>query len=668
MSTKNARLTYRLLLPFLMIFSLSCWIIFSAESSKEMEMEDLPEEDLPNFDFTGSREYFDPDSGDLLIAIRLDLQMPNDEDLRVGTMLTGCLAAREKQNRDRYEYVAVSGAISSLDPPEAQLNAPDAEGSAQEVTIIASVFGTAGDANPEIQFTSAHDPYNIPEPLRRSSPQRTCDAYSALFEGASNITMNPNNGLLRVPNLDFGNWVHANALSISTAPPAVTRDERFEGTYCQVGKIRPCRRVPIKVLGKTIRHKTVCTDLTNARLALEHFDGRSRGQLYGIGSFEARDSRFKLTTSGQVSHYGNADMSFQMPGEENRSSGTNNMHLGTSLQPGMGVDHRLTVNAFDETLLLSKQACGNINPRVSLTSLGGDQLVWGHNHCFRGVITQDEDSVIPAAQMRMSSSLDGLFEAPDSSIDSSGPLEITRCTTGLSPGLHTIDFIARDSGGLSSKASVDVEVTNRPPQIPVLVQPRTDDTVIAGGIVIFEGKVYDRDEGMLSGSQLNWWIQPENGSFSWIGSGRQAFGNFPQPGSWVMKLTATDGAGAQSEATRKISVAENQGNTTPRVTIGAPDHLSNPGVFGGTFAPGEVTFRGTVSDTESPHSELVLRWTATPVMPGGPPLEPVEASTLAVFDFPADQNRAIYEIVFSATDRQGLEGKKIIRIIIAPDN
>jgi hypothetical protein len=84
-------------------------------------------------------------------------------------------------------------------------------------------------------------------------------------------------------------------------------------------------------------------------------------------------------------------------------------------------------------------------------------------------------------------------------------------------------------------------------------------------------------------------------------------------------------------------------------------------------AVGDVVFSGTMADSEDPTDRLQLRWDARPIQPAGPPLPPVLDSTLAVFPLVSvGSNRTIYEIEFRATDRGGLKGKPVIRILIVP--
>jgi hypothetical protein len=307
--------------------------------------------------------------------------------------------------------------------------------------------------------------------------------------------------------------------------------------------------------------------------------------------------------------------------------------------------------------------------------LNGASLAWGANNCFRGQVLNDEDASFPYERMLHESSRDGLLTGvpiptllvSEAALGGGNVKQVTRCTSDLSPGDHVITFTATDSGGLSGSAQVAVTVSNRQPGIPVIVQPRSDDLVVATGDLIFEGKAFDPEEGRLTGSSLRWSASRDGGPFQPLGTGVRLVTDFPGPGPVTLRLTATDGAGLASVAEESLSVLPFDGNTPPRVTIEIPEHLKVRGRFGGFFPPGDVTFRGTVDDTEDEDGDLRLRWDAVPILPPGPPLAPVLGTTLAVFRLDAvDRNRAVYRIVFTAVDRGGLVGKKVIEVVVVP--
>ena len=649
---KSPRLIYRLILPVLAIFSLSCTLILS----------DSPRADV-NVRFEGCRVYLNPETQQNDFWISLQRTMEGEEPEGIEEVLTGCIASRQLNGSRLVDYVTASGQVRTGETQVATIMALRNENNdfVEEITATLQDDGS-------IRFVSSWDRYNIPEPLPLAAVQCDCDSLRGNFGLPSEEepqTLNANSNIVAVAPSALGLVPQEFARDIpSVSVPR--RDARFFGTYCQMDPVRECRDVKIKVLGFKVGTRRKCVDVTNGRLSLDVFDGRTRDGLYGLGEFMLGDKQRPFATSGRVESPGLGSLSLSLQQDGGNSIGNRNVHLVEVPVRDQGIDHRLVIDAFDTTMVLGKQACGNEVPEVTLSSTSGSNLQWGQNHCFVGRVVEDSDASFPQDRLTMQSSRDGEFVAPNASISASGPRQITRCTTGLSPGQHTVTFTARDSGGLMAKATTEVTVSNRPPMTPIIVQPRSDDTVVATGDVIFEGKSFDYEEGMLSGSSLNWFASHEDGAFVWIGSGRRMTTDFPTPGAYQLRLVATDGVGETTERTSSVTVLPFERNTTPRVTIEVPPHLDVPGPMGGSFPPGDVIFRGTVDDTEDSNGDLRLRWDATPVIPAGPPLPPVLDSTLAVFPLTNDGNRQVYEIVFRAEDSGGLVGKKVIRVIITP--
>ena len=639
----------RLLLATLLAFSPSCSLLLKSGDNVAVP---------PDGGFSGYRVYTNPDTGREDFWIRLDQKL-DEAGVEIEGALTGCLAARQKPNR--VDFVTVTAElVATSDGDQAIITAPEEEGSTNEVQILA-VRATGG----AVQFSSPHEPYDIPEPLTVSEPQLTCESLEVLLGDSKQVVSLGTAGGIS-PLISETHTTLIRDVATETPVAADRRGIHAFGTYCQPDPIEGVPKGQGGVLRVFSLVEEVCADLEKTTLELRHINGRQHGSLYGVGSFELDDQSATFATAGRIESLGVATLAVQLPGFAGRFSGDRNARLISSVSPDRGIDDKL-MSAYNETLVLGKQACGNRAPRVTLTSEGGNSLEWGQSHCFTGEVDSDEDTAFPPRRLRMASSIDGEFAAPDANISSAGPLEIIRCTTGLSPGAHEVSFTAVDSGGLRAWAKVEVEVTNRAPLAPIVVQPRSDDTIVAGGDIIFEGKAFDYEEGMLSGGSLTWSASRDGGAFFWIGTGPRLAADLAETGAWTVRLTATDGAGDSTERTAQINVLPFAGNTTPRVTIEVPPHLSVPGRFGGSFPPGEVVFRGTVDDTEDANQDLVLRWDARPVQPAGPALAPILNSTLAVFPLTAGSNRQVYEIVFRATDRGGLEGKKVIQVLVVPD-
>ncbi len=441
------------------------------------------------------------------------------------------------------------------------------------------------------------------------------------------------------------------------APPP--RDPRFFGSYCQTAPIAFC----VKIERRFWWDRTVCVDVEDTRLDIEYADVSKGAMLSGRGGTRVDGHDLSIGYSGVVRARGLAESSASVAGI--------GQSFGKSWLSGDGLE--LALLARGRVLRLRKDACGNVPPQVTVSSQDGASLDWGESHCFRGKVTSDEDPSFPRERMVLASNRDGPlqgFAVPPLVLDpnnAGGAKELTRCTSSLSPGAHEITFTATDSGGLSASASVDVTVSNDPPLPPVIIQPRVDDLVVATGALVFEGKARDPEEGMLDGDSLVWSYARVRDQWQLLGHGRRLVAAFAEPGGLRLRLSARDAGGAVTSVEQSMTVLPFEGNTPPRVTIDVPKHWEQPGSFGGFFPPGDVTFRGTVDDSEDPDGALALRWDAVPLQPPGPSLDPVLDSTLATFRLGSpDGNRAVYRILFTARDRGGLVGKKVIEIVIVP--
>ncbi|NOX51433.1 MAG: hypothetical protein GXP16_13000, partial [Gammaproteobacteria bacterium] len=393
---------YRLLLPGILVFTMSCSLIFEAASSAESDA---------NLKFAGCRTYDDPATNGGDFWIRLNPQMPNDDAERP-FVLTGCIATR-RPNSNLVAYVTLSGSVVEDNLDQAILMARDREGGAGSTlqSIVAQLVpgpdGVVDEPNPLIRFSSSHDPFNIDEPLSLAPVQCTCASLEALFEGPQQVAPPSSAGGIVAAVANMQNFPEQLALADYSRIAAPRRDPRFFGRYCQLDPVEVCKRVRVKLLGVGLFNKTVCRDITNTTVSIDHLDGRLNGSLFGLGGFKLGKQSSSMAISGTVVGRGIASVSLQLPGPDNRSEGLNNARLTSMMIPGRGIDHRLTIDAYDQTLVLGKQACGNRVPQVTIASASGSNLNWGHNHCFTGTVTQDDDSAFPRSRLTIASSIDG---------------------------------------------------------------------------------------------------------------------------------------------------------------------------------------------------------------------------------------------------------------------
>lgn len=430
---------------------------------------------------------------------------------------------------------------------------------------------------------------------------------------------------------------------------AQTSDPRFFGTYCQQESEKFCETV-IGFLGFTIIEE--CVTVANAKAHVDYTESHQGGLVVGDGTLTLDGDPTSLVMAGVVLSRGVIRGSATVLGAGRYVS------RGDLSSDGLA----LTISARGESLTVRKDACGNNPPSVSISSPGdGASLVFGSSATpFRGDI-QDEDASFPLARMVFTSDRDSVLTG--SKIKFSKGL--TLFPNRLSPGNHVITFSATDSGGLTASASINITVTNQKPDRPVIVQPLTDDTIVATGDVILEGKAFDLEDGLLQANSLVWRAKLGIGPFNFLGTGQRFVTSFNSPGPVTIRLTAIDSLGTESDPEdRNIVVQPFAGNTPPRVTIEIPDHLKSAGTVAAALNAGDVTFVGTVEDTEDPTTDLALIWEAEAINPAGEPSKTFGAnSTVATVSLTPGQN-TIYRITFSATDSGGLVGKKIIKLLI----
>ncbi len=452
-------------------------------------------------------------------------------------------------------------------------------------------------------------------------------------------------------------WTLTGALCWTLAGAAEPADPRFFGTYCGSAEVEHCVRVKVKFLGITVSERTECrtVDLDDIRLQLEHRDTPRGGVVGGSGRARANGDPVGFVVAAAVMRRGLARGSATVAGLEPYAS-----------RASLSEDGRaLTVLAYGKVVTVRKDACGNAAPQVSIASpADGATLEFGRMQTFRAEITDAEDADFPRERQAFVSDRDGVLTGTVGAFAHG----LTLFTNQLSPGEHTITFSATDSGGLTDSASIAITVGNEPPETPVILQPHPTDTLVATGEVQLEGKAYDREDGMLADGALSWTSQKLGSPLVLgLGTGRRLSTAFPTPGSYVLRLTATDRVGSQSVAQRTVAVQPFDGNTPPRVAITVPDHLSARGEIAAALVAGAVDFVGTASDAEDPVPDLQLTWQAEPVDPPGPAMTFGTDTTVATATLSAVGGQStFYRVTLSATDSGGLTASTRIKVLVLP--
>ena len=132
-------------------------------------------------------------------------------------------------------------------------------------------------------------------------------------------------------------------------------------------------------------------------------------------------------------------------------------------------------------------------------------------------------------------------------------------TQPLSAGIHMITASVVNSQGLTTQATLTVEVLAPPPLPPppnqapvaVIATPAAGSSFVDSDLVAFAGAATDAEDGALSGASLVWESSLSN---TIIGTGT-AFNVVLAIGSHLVTLTATDSQGLSGSASITISVA-----------------------------------------------------------------------------------------------------------------
>jgi hypothetical protein len=480
-------------------------------------------------------------------------------------------------------------------------------------------------------------------------------AVIALLVGAGVATAQraPHFDLERFPFLDPGEQ-----------PVVITGpiDTHFFGTFCQPSPKEFCKSVFLL--------PDPCVTLRDMRVSLNHFSTPTGGLLSGSGRFVLDGEQGVLAVAGTVIA---AQGEFVVRGIHIKGS----VARFAASAPGLGErkgdatlsPDGLQLEAFVEgrRLKLRKDACGNRAPVVTLSVPFGPTFPFGQSVMLGGQI-DDEDTYFPVERLVFTSDRQGLLTGTRTAGGR------TLITTSLQTGNHHITFFATDSGGLTGQGSADISVVNRPPETPHIFLPVAGATLVAEAPVLLQGSALDPDEGLLQGGALTWSAQLEPGGvFVSLGAGNEVGTEFAAPADPVIiRLTARDVSGQQSQAEEQVRVIAGTGNAPPVVVIREPDRTAvMPGPVVAVFFAGiPAHFAATAYDVEDAGADLQLRWEFIALEgPGGapdptPPVPnpaPVTGTLAPDVTFPVGPS-LYYRVVFSATDSGGQTSSDSIEI------
>lgn len=463
---------------------------------------------------------------------------------------------------------------------------------------------------------------------------------------------------------------------------ASASDPRFFGTYCGDAAVEHCVTVKVKFLGITIDTRTVCKtiNLEDIRTKLNYSETVKGGLVHGSGSAKYKDDKVNFAIAGVVVQHGKVKGSATVAG----------------LDPQRGVAYLsadglvLTIHAYGKIVKIRKDACGNNPPQVAITHFPATPISYGQIHFFRGEVSDTEDMPLPTSEfeptrLTWTYNDDGLLQKSPSGLRASTLLHHaiptipfgSGSTTStdlfqpvlvetkfflpkyLPPGEHQITFSATDSGGLTAKASVSVTVINTPPEKPTIFLPGNGSTFSAGCETDFLGQAYDLEDGFITGTGLVW----SSNLDGQIGTGSEFKAGFVNPGSHVVRLTATDSVGGSAFEEKLITVLPAGSGCGPTARIVSPPYQEWKGAMA-IVNGAQVTFVGTAEDAEDPLDALQLQWKRMPINPAGPEEIIGSGSVLNDIGFSAVGADRRYEITFTATDTDGNEAQDKMTILV----
>jgi hypothetical protein len=269
---------------------------------------------------------------------------------------------------------------------------------------------------------------------------------------------------------------------------------------------------------------------------------------------------------------------------------------------------------------------------------------------FKGEVTDSQDISFPPERL--------VWKADDTVLLGKSSTGLSASTNTLSPGNHKITFTATDHGGLTSTATVQVTIVNKPPNEPFINSPTDNAAVTAGCNIFFSGGAYDQEDTFITGTNLVW----SSNIDGIIGTGAELKDKLNTLGTHLVRLTAIDSVGESSFKEQTINVNPSTNGCPPTVKIVSPPSEGKGAVV--IFSPQNITLVGSAEDSEDTPDTLQFEWKLKQISPAEP--EQNIGTTTVVEDvlFEAVGTDKRFEVTFQATDTGGNSAVDKIEILV----
>lgn len=202
----------------------------------------------------------------------------------------------------------------------------------------------------------------------------------------------------------------------------------------------------------------------------------------------------------------------------------------------------------------------------------GDTLSWARRGLFDFLADDPVDPRGFVGRVDLDSDVEGFVCAVE------GDSNVPSCEGRLRIlGDHVLTATATDEFGAFGQASVEVEVTNSPPQLTLLA-PQDGSTHFSdqgvsmrAGVVDFDGEDFDRPCPAGFEEACVEWSSDRDGDLtpSTAGEGVLDFAQSLTPGTHVLTVRAIDGKGAMDEESAMVTILEGVGVPTARILTSA---------------------------------------------------------------------------------------------------
>ena len=225
--------------------------------------------------------------------------------------------------------------------------------------------------------------------------------------------------------------------------------------------------------------------------------------------------------------------------------GTGGSFQRTDLQAGTHLIRLIATDSDGAADTASVSIRINAAPAATITDPpDGSSFTVGTNISFRGTGLDAEDGALTGTDIVWSSDLLG------GEFGSGSPTN----ENGLAVGVHTITLTATDSDGATGTDQITVTILpdlNESPTATIEI-PSQDTTATQGDPVSLAGTGSDPEDGVLTGSSLQW----QSGAGISLGSGETIQVADLPLGANLVRLIATDSEGAADSSSVTVTIAE----------------------------------------------------------------------------------------------------------------